>query len=75
MVSLHRFHRSIGVECFHTNSFISIEDAREIIAKYIDYYNRIRLHSALFYLSPEDFLLGKQEERIVKEKKSYSRLQ
>ena len=62
---LERFHRSIGVECFHTNSFISIEDAREIIAKYIDYYNRIRLHSALFYLSPEDFLLGKQEERIV----------
>ena len=62
---LERFHRSIGIECFHTNSFISIEDAREIIAKYIDYYNRIRLHSALFYLSPEDFLLGKQEERIA----------
>ncbi len=62
---LERFHRSIGIECFHTNSFISIEDARKIIAKYIDYYNRIRLHSALFYLSPEDFLLGKQEERIA----------
>ena len=62
---LERFHRSIGIECFHTNSFISIEDAREIIARYIDYYNRTRLHSALFYLSPEDFLLGKEKERIA----------
>lgn len=62
---LERFHRSIGIECFHTNSFISIEDVREIIAKYIDYYNRVRLHSAIFYLTPEDFLLGKEKERIT----------
>jgi len=62
---IERFHRSVGIECLHTNSFISIEDAREIIAKYIDYYNRIRLHSALFYLSPEDFLSGKEKQRIA----------
>ena len=61
---LERFHRSIGIECFHTNSFISIEDARAIISKYIEYYNQTRLHSALYYLSPEDFLLGRQKERI-----------
>jgi len=62
---LERFHRSIGIECLHTKSFISIEDAREIIANYIDYYNRTRLHSALFYLSPEDFLLGREKERVT----------
>lgn len=62
---LERFHRSIGIECLHTNSFITIEDAREIIAKYIDYYNRVRLHSSLFYLTPEDFLLGREKERIT----------
>lgn len=61
---LERFHRSVGIECLHTKSFISIEDAREIIAKYITYYNRSRLHSALFYLTPEDFLLGREKERI-----------
>ncbi|MEW6003652.1 MAG: DDE-type integrase/transposase/recombinase [Nitrospirota bacterium] len=62
---LERFHRSLSIECLNTNSFITIEDAREIIAKYIDYYNRVRLHSAIFYLSPEDFLLGRQKERIA----------
>jgi len=61
---LERFHRSIGIECLHLNSFISIEDAREIIAKYIDYYNCVRLHSALFYLTPEDFLLHREKEKI-----------
>ncbi len=61
---LERFHRSIGIECLRTNSFITIEDAREIIAKYIDHYNRVRLHSALCYLTPEDFLLGREKEKI-----------
>jgi len=62
---LERFHRSIGIECFHTNSFISIEDARSIIAKYIEYYNMTRLHSSLYYLTPEDFLLGRQKDKIA----------
>lgn len=62
---LERFHRSIGIECLHTNSFISIEDAREIIAKYIDYYNVVRLHSSIFYLTPEDLLTGREIEKIT----------
>ncbi len=61
---LERFHRSIGIECLRTNSFITIEDTREIIAKYIDHYNRVRLHSALFYLTPEDFMLHREKEKI-----------
>ena len=61
---LERFHRSIGIECLSTNSFITLEDAREIIAKYIDHYNQVRLHSALCYLTPEDFLLGREKEKI-----------
>ncbi len=62
---LERFHRTIGIECLRTKSFITIEDARKIIAKYIEYYNRVRLHSAISYLSPEDFLLGKEKEKIA----------
>ncbi|MFH2031872.1 MAG: DDE-type integrase/transposase/recombinase [Bacteroidota bacterium] len=67
---LERFHRSIGGECLRTNSFLTIEDARKRIAKYIAYYNRVRLHSAISYLPPEDYLLGKEKERIaVREQK------
>lgn len=62
---LERFHRSIGVECLRTNSFITVEDARETIAVYIDHYNRVRLHSAISYLRPEDYLLGVEKEKIA----------
>jgi transposase InsO family protein len=62
---LERFHRSLGIECLNSKSFITIEDARVIIAKYFDYYNRVRLHSSLFYLTPEDFLLGREKEKIT----------
>lgn len=67
---IERFHRSLGIECLKTNSFLSVDDARNIIAEYIDYYNRERLHSSLFYLTPEDFLLGREKEKIlIREKK------
>ncbi len=62
---LERFHRSVGIECLHTNSFITIEGAREIIAKYINYYNQTRLHSAIYYLTPEDLLSGREKQRVA----------
>lgn len=62
---LERFHRSIGVECLRTNSFLSLNETKSIIAKYIDYYNQTRLHSAISYLTPEDMLLGRDKEKIT----------
>ena len=41
---------------------IDLEDARKQIAQYIKYYNTKRLHSALYYITPEDFLNGKADE-------------
>jgi len=43
---------------------IDLEDAREQIAEYITYYNTKRLHSALYYLTPEDFILGKVDDKL-----------
>jgi len=34
------------------------------MARYIHYYNTKRLHSAINYLTPEDMLLGRGEERL-----------
>lgn len=61
---IERFHRTIGEECLRTNSMLSIDDAKKIISEYIRYYNTHRLHSSLYYLTPEDFLLGRVEARI-----------
>ncbi len=61
---LERFHRSIGIECLNTKSFIDIEDAQKIIAEYVDHYNNVRLHASLFYLTPEDFLNDSYRDKL-----------
>ncbi len=61
---IERFHRSISEEHLGRNSFVSIDDARKQIKNYIDYYNTKRLHSALYYLTPEDFLKGRVDELL-----------
>ena len=67
---IERYHRTIHQECLMTKSLVNLEDARKQIAEYIQYYNTKRLHSSLFYLTPEDFLNDrineKLEQRIIK---------
>ena len=43
-------------------SLIDLDDARKQINEFIEYYNTRRLHSSLFYLTPDDFL----NDRITK---------
>ena len=66
---LERFHGTIKSEEIRRNSYYDLTDARRKIAKYIDYYNTKRLHSAIYYLTPEDVLLGRTEQRL-KERQS-----
>ncbi len=61
---IERFHRSLNEEYLRKQSFINIDDARKQISKYIEYYNTKRLHSSLYYLTPEDVLLGRVEQRL-----------
>jgi len=67
---IERYHRTIHEECLSTKSLINLDDARKQVADYIDYYNTKRLHSSLFYLTPDDFLNSrinkKLEERNTK---------
>ena len=39
----------------------SLEQGRQIIGKYVEHYNHVRLHSALDYVTPFDFLQGRAE--------------
>jgi len=43
---------------------IDIDDARKRLYEYIDYYNNKRLHSALYYLTPSDFLNNRINQKI-----------
>ena len=46
----------LKAELMEDGAFLSLDDARIEIGEYMDdYYNTIRLHSALDYLSPMQF--------------------
>lgn len=53
---LERFLGTAKREYISRNSFLSIEDARKIIDRFIEYYNNKRLHSAIDYVAPLDIL-------------------
>lgn len=61
---IERFHRTIHDECLMKKSLINLEDARKQISSYIEFYNTKRLHSSLFYLTPEDFLKGRVDQKL-----------
>jgi putative transposase len=61
---IERFHRSLEEECVRNTSMINIDDARNQIAAYVNHYNNKRLHSALYYLRPIDYLENDVDELL-----------
>ncbi len=65
---IERFHYTLKSQCVRRNSFLNIEDARELTQKYIVHYNTERLHSAIGFIPPMANLEGRASE-IFKERK------
>jgi len=55
---IERWHKSLKNECIRAGTPLSLEDARRLVAGYVDYYNNVRLHSAIGYVAPRDKLEG-----------------
>jgi transposase InsO family protein len=58
---LERWHGSLKRERLRTAAPGSLEEARKIVAKYVEDYNHVRLHSALGYVAPADKLAGREQ--------------
>jgi transposase InsO family protein len=56
---LERFHRTFKTEHARVTAYTSYNDAKIRMAKWIAYYNSIRLHSAISYLTPDDMFYGR----------------
>lgn len=59
-----RFNRTIAEECLRIKSPVIFEDYQLYLEDYINFYNTKRLHSALNYLTPEDYMMGRKEEKL-----------
>jgi hypothetical protein len=62
---LERFHRTLKSEEVRRSAYFDYEDARRRLAGWIEYYNEVRLHRALNYLTPKEVFEGKREERLA----------
>jgi transposase InsO family protein len=58
---IERWHGSLKQECIRPNVPLSLEEARQLVERFVDDYNYRRLHSAIGYVTPADRLAGRQQ--------------
>jgi len=59
---LERFHRTIKHDALRRFDPSDPEQARRVIARFVEHYNGVRLHSAIGYVTPADMLAGRERE-------------
>jgi transposase InsO family protein len=64
---IERYHRTIKEGCIRPGVILSLTDARDVVEKFVVYYNNVRLHSAIGYVTPKSKLEGR-ERHIFKER-------
>jgi putative transposase len=56
---IERWHQTLKVDAIRPVQPATLEQARALVARFVDHYNTVRLHSALGYITPADFLAGR----------------
>lgn len=70
---MERFFETAKNDCIRPNTFLTVEEARERVAKYIAYYNAERLHGAIGHVAPLDKLLGREQEIFAARERKLAR--
>ena len=60
-----RWHATLKRDCIRPGTPLDIEDARRIVANFVERYNTVRLHSAIGYIAPKDKLEGRAEAILI----------
>jgi putative transposase len=55
---IERWHKTLKGDCLRVKVPLSLEEARRLVADYVAYYNNVRLHSAIGYITPKHRLEG-----------------
>jgi transposase InsO family protein len=56
---IERWHKTFKNDALRPAQPRTLEEARRVAARFIEYYNGIRLHSAIGYITPSDCMAGK----------------
>jgi putative transposase len=56
---IERWHKTIKGDAIRPGQPGSLDEARALVARWVEHYNTVRLHSAIGYITPADFLAGR----------------
>lgn len=59
---IERWHKTLKADGVRPAAPQDREEALRVVARFIEYYNAVRLHSAIGYVTPNDILAGRQHE-------------
>lgn len=59
---IERWHKTLKEDTVRVVQVTSLEHARKVVADFVEHYNAVRLHSAIGYITPNDYLAGKAKE-------------
>jgi transposase InsO family protein len=58
---LERWHGTLKQDCIRPGVPLSLEEARRLVAEFVEHYNHHRLHSVIGYITPADKLAGREQ--------------
>lgn len=58
------YHRILEDDCLSINEFDSFSDAYRAVKENDDFYNNVRIHSAIRYMSPADYFKGCRDGKV-----------
>jgi transposase InsO family protein len=56
---IERWHKTLKGVAIRPASPGSLEEARRVVGRFVEHYNGVRLHSAIGYIAPLDFMAGR----------------
>ncbi len=58
---IERWHKTLKSDAIRPAVPSSSDEARRVVGRFVDHYNAVRLHSAIGYIAPNDFLAGRSK--------------
>jgi putative transposase len=66
---IERWHTTLKSDAIRPKTPLTLEDARRVVQTFVNHYNKVRLHSAIGYVTPKDRLSGR-DKIILAERKN-----